>query len=83
MAKVLNSQLTCLAHMKDGDLAEVLSWHDGELKPGEVIQRYKDAIIPIGKPMGKAYTELLSTPMSSVCYTNKVKILSSGTLIEL
>lgn len=84
MAKVSkNSELTCLADMRDGDVAEVLSWHTRDLKPGDVIQRYKDVIIPIGKPMGYAYSTLFTAPMSAVCYTNKVKILSRGTLIEL
>lgn len=78
MAKVSNSQLSCLA-----DVAEILNWHDRDLSPGDVIQRYQDAIIPIGKPSGKAYTTLLAAPISAVCYSNKVKILQKGTLIEL
>lgn len=27
MAKVSDSQVSCLADMKDGDVAEILSWH--------------------------------------------------------
>lgn len=81
MAKVSNSQLSCLADMQD--VAEILNWHDRDLSPGDVIQRYQDAIIPIGKPSGKAYTTLLAAPISAVCYSNKVKILQKGTLIEL
>lgn len=68
MAKVSNSQLTCLADMKDGDVAEILSWHSEDLRPGDVIQRYKDVIIAIGEPMGRAYTTLLTTPVSAVCF---------------
>lgn len=83
MAKVSNSQLACLTDMQDGDVAEILSWHDKGLKSGDVIQRYEDAIIPIGKTSGEAYTTLLTTPMSPVCYSNKVRILRKGTLIEL
>lgn len=83
MAKVSNSQLTCLANMKDGDVAEILNWHSEDLKPGDVIQRYRDAIILIGEPMGKSYTTLLTAPISTVCFSNKVKILPKGTLIEL
>lgn len=49
MAKVSNSQLSCLADMRDGDVAEILNWHNRDLSPGDVIQRYQDAIIPIGK----------------------------------
>lgn len=48
-----------------------------------VVQRYKDIIIPIGEPMGRAYTTLLAAPISAVCFSNKVKILSKGTLIKL
>ena len=55
------------------------SWHSEDLRPGDVVQRYKDIIIPIGEPMGRAYT----TPISAVCFSNKVKILSKGTLIKL
>lgn len=47
MAKVLDSQVSCLADMKDGDVAEILSWHSEDLRPGDVVQRYKDIIIPI------------------------------------
>lgn len=83
MAKVSNSQLSCLADMRDGDVAEILNWHNRDLSPGDVIQRYQDAIIPIRKPSGKAYTTLFAAPISAVCYSNKVKILQKGTLIEL
>ena len=48
MAKVSDSQVSCLADMKDGDVAEILSWHSEDLRPGDVVQRYKDIIIPIG-----------------------------------
>lgn len=40
MAKVSNSQVNCLADMKD--VAEILSWHNGDMEPGDVIQRYGD-----------------------------------------
>ena len=79
MAKVSDSQVSCLADMKDGDVAEILSWHSEDLRPGDVVQRYKDIIIP----MGRAYTTLLAAPISAVCFSNKVKILSKGTLIKL
>lgn len=59
------------------------SWHSEDLRPGDVVQRYKDIIIPIGEPMGRAYTTLLAAPISAVCFSNKVKILSKGTLIKL
>lgn len=45
MAKVSDSQVSCLADMKDGDVAEILSWHSEDLRPGDVVQRYKDIII--------------------------------------
>ena len=85
MARVSDSQssLCCLADMRDGDVAEILTWHHNDLSPGDVIQRYEDAIIPIGKTSGEAYTTLLTAPMSPVCYSNKVRILRKGTLIEL
>lgn len=84
MAKVLDSQVSCLADMKDGDVAEILSWHSEDLRPGDVVQRYKGIIIPIGEPIGRAYTTLLEAPISAVCFFfNKVKILSKGTLIKL
>lgn len=82
MAKVSDSQVSCLADMKDGDVAEILSWHSEDLRPGDVVQRYKD-IIPIGEPMGRAYTTLLAASISAVCFSNKVKILSKRTLIKL
>lgn len=53
MAKVLDSQVSCLADMKDGDVAEILSWHSEDLRPGDVVQRYKDIIIPIGGAYGQ------------------------------
>lgn len=83
MAKVSDSQVSCLADMKDGDVAEILNWHSEDLRPGDVVQRYKGIIIPIGEPMGRAYTTLLAAPISAVCFSNKVKILSKGTLIKL
>lgn len=85
MAKVSDSQssLCCLADMRDGDVAEILTWHHNNLSPGDVIQRYEDIIIPIGKKSGEAYTTLLTAPISPMCYTNKVRILPKGTLIKL
>lgn len=83
MAKVSNSQLNCLADMKDGDVAEILSWHNGDMEPGDVIQRYGDIVIPIGMPVGESYTSLFAAPISAVCFSNKVKILPKGTLIKL
>lgn len=71
MAKVSNSQLSCLADMRD--VAEILNWHNRDLSPGDVIQRYQDAIIPIGKPSGKAYTTLFAAPISAVCIPIKLK----------
>lgn len=83
MAKVSDSQVKCLADMKDGDVAEILSWHDNDLQPGDVIQRYGDIIIPIGMYKGKSYTNLFVASASAVCHSNKVTILPKGTLIEL
>lgn len=73
MAKVLDSQVSCLADMKDGDVAEILNWHSEDLRPEDVVQRYKDIIIPIGEPMGRAYTTLLAAPISAVCFPIKLK----------
>lgn len=83
MAKVSNSQVSCLADMKDGDVAEILSWHNGDMEPGDVIQRYGDIVIPIGMPVGESYTSLFAAPISAVCFSNKVRILPKGTLIKL
>ncbi len=41
MAKVSDSQVSCLADMKDGDVAEILSWHSEDLRPGDVVQNIK------------------------------------------
>lgn len=83
MAKIANSQLSCLADMQDGDVAEILHWHNTEMKPGDVIQRYGDIIILIGHPKGRAYSALFNPQVSKVCQSNKVRILQKGTLIEL
>lgn len=83
MAKIAKSQFSCLLDMKDGDMAEVVNWHDTELEPGDIIQRYGDIIIPVGQPKGKSYSNLFNPPVSKVCQSNKVRILQKGTLIEL
>lgn len=86
MAKVTNSkiQVTDLKNMRDGDVAEVITWFsDGSsLDSGTVVQRYGNALIVIGKCRGESYPNIFTAEDSCLCQC-KVIILPPGSTIIL
>ena len=86
MAKVASSkiQVTDLKNMRDGDVAEVITWlSDGSsLDSGTVVQRYGNALIVIGKCRGESYPNIFTVEDSWLCQC-KVIILPPGSTIIL
>lgn len=84
MAKVLNfpPESTVLGNMKDGDLAEIITWHNREVTPGEIIQRCGNTAFIINQPEGESYPKMFAGP-SNALSSNKIRILKSGTTIIL
>lgn len=82
MAKLVSKipQVVPLGTMKDGDIAEIVEWNPdcSTIGPGDLITRYKDIIIPIGKPSGLSYTSILKTERAE---KNKVVILKGEVTI--
>ena len=46
--------------MKDGQVGIVTKWGSDDMMEGEIVQRYKDGIIMIGKPSGECYDSILT-----------------------
>lgn len=82
MAKLVrfNEETVSLSEMADGDVAEIIKWHDNR-EVGKIIQRFGDTIIFIGEPHGNSYPNLLS--WEDVDEECRVRILPPGTLIIL
>ena len=59
MSKIINRSEVHISNMKDGDIAVVMRWHDAHLKQGDLIQRFRNTIMPIGKSSDYSYSTLL------------------------
>lgn len=83
MAKVESYGLVSeyLLDMKDGDVAEVISWHNDDIHTGAVVQRYSSALVIIGEGSGKCYPNIFDR--CDILGTNKIRILKSGSRIVL
>lgn len=68
--------------MKDGDVAEILKWHDPDVSIGSVIQRYGNSVVLIGEGHGKGYPNIFECD-SKVLSKIEVKILPKGSTIVL
>ncbi len=67
--------------MKDGEVAEVIYWFNDEVEAGEVIQRYKNSLIVIGKHSNYCYPTLFNG--CEELDLAKVRILNRGIEIVL
>lgn len=59
-----------LYEMKDGDIAIIMKWHDEHLSKGDLIQRYNNSIIVIGKPYNNSYPDMFDRK-----YLNAIEVL--------
>lgn len=75
-----NNPIILLEEMEDGDIAEVITWHDANYPIGTIIQRYNKSIIAIHKHCAVSYPRLL---IGDDIVENKVRILSKGTIIMI
>nr|DAW84401.1 MAG TPA: hypothetical protein [Caudoviricetes sp.] len=83
MAKVVNHEYQKLADMQDGDVAEVITWHDEDFQMGDVFQRHGSAAIFIGVPSGDCYPNLFDVTSAPKVRDVQIRILPTGTVIEL
>lgn len=82
MAKVKSkAREVLLGDMKDGEVAEVIYWFNDEVGTGEVIQRYKNSLIVIGKHSDECYPILFDG--CKELDLAKVQVLNSGAEIIL
>jgi hypothetical protein len=86
MAKIYNvgNENVPINSMKDGDIAEIISWDTvaNSLNRGDIIIRYDTVIIPLGKPSGASYPNLLSVSAEALEKV-RVRILKKGELIQV
>lgn len=69
-----------VSELKDGQVAVITSWNDGEDYKGLIIQRYSDAFISIGNRTGLSWSTRITKEKFPEC---KVKVLPPGTEIIL
>lgn len=66
-------------NLKDGQLAVITSWAICPSKRGEVVQRYRNTLITVGKDSGRAYP----TVLENLDEDYRVRVLEPGELIEV
>jgi hypothetical protein len=70
--------------MKDGDIAIVTKWIDGFGDAGEIVQRYKDYLIRVGKPASEGWDDIFKRNYYFLYdQTCMVRVLPSGTMLEV
>jgi restriction endonuclease S subunit len=72
-----------VSEMKDGDIAIVTKWKN-DYYTGQVVQRYKDYLIRVGKPSKQGWGGIFKKDHDFL--TDKscmVRILPSGTVLEI
>jgi hypothetical protein len=73
-----------ISDMKDGDIAEIISWNNNTNNTGKVIQRiiygHIDWVIFLGEAHGKSYANI---KMWHDTHKYKVKILPAGTILKV
>lgn len=63
-----------LAEMKDGDMGIITNWtYDSAV--GTIVQRYKDALISVGKVSGNSWSGIFPDNDSLPC---RIRILEKG-----
>ena len=66
-----------LFDLKDGEIAIITKWH-GEIQHlNEIVQRYKNSLIAIGKGSGNSWSNIFNSTLPDGLY--KVKVLPVGT----
>ena len=74
-----------LRDMKDGDIAKIVQWGRGIWDRrccGEVVQRYKDFLVCVGKPSGQGWGKVFP-PDAFGEDDYRVEILPKGTVLEI
>jgi hypothetical protein len=70
--------------MKDGDIAIVTQWQHGFDYAGEIVQRYKDYLIRVGKPASEGWDDIFKRNYNFLYNKScMVRILPSGTVLEI
>lgn len=74
-----------VGELKDGQLAEVISWDEYEDCIGTIVQRFENHLISVGEPWHKAWSNFYLGHINAKFLTNKftVRILSPGELLEV
>lgn len=66
-------------HLKDGQLAVITSWREPSSNKGDIVQRYEDVLITIGKDNNKSYLSVFNYDIEDC----RVRVLEPGELIEV
>ena len=76
-----------LMEMKDGDIARIVRWGYVEtidskgLYCGEIVQRYRDYLLCVGKSSDNGWGKIFNNKSWSDMY--RVEILPKGTILEI
>ena len=79
--KIINQvpNVISMSNMRDGDIAVIVSWSDNSHK-GEIVQRYKNNLIRLGRPAGQGWGDVFERPFTQ---NPLVAILPVGTQLEI
>ena len=72
-----------VGHMKDGDIAVITKWRQTSYE-GDVVQRFEDYLISVGKPSSQGWGKLFKS-YHTLLHDGScmVRILPKGTVLEI
>jgi hypothetical protein len=78
MLKLVNSKSTDIpvTKMKDGDLAVITKWWQGNYYVGTIVHRYDELLIAVGKKSGESWRLLFNGDCK--CDDCRVRLLTKG-----
>jgi hypothetical protein len=73
-----------VGEMKDGDIAVITQWRDRSNYEGQIIQRYKDYLLCVGKPSHQGWGDIFKKDHDFLTdKTCMVRILPAGAVLEV
>ncbi len=74
-----------VGQMQDGEIAIVTKWSNCDGYIGDIVQRYADYLLVVGKPSGKGWGRMFNDPSKAFMDNGEcmVRILPKGTVIEI
>lgn len=69
-----------LYSLKDGQIAEIISWGGGEEYNGRIVQRYREDLVTLGAPSGESWFNFFNRKLNGEFL---VRVLKKGTALTV